>query len=197
MNIRPNQAAILCCLGLFAGSSLPIGSSVDERGGILSAVIKPLRMIQREAVAQDVGNDITPSHVYQATSDLISEIEILRDAMGVTAYPIEAEAQDDRSPIHVYAKSLEVLEKISASQKRLGMAPARISQIPVKNIVAKDVFKSVQHCIAGKRSVGPWSRTVECIIHIEWRPLNRAGNAISDALSSNAWRCATRISAPT
>ena len=45
--------------------------------------------------------------------------------------------------------------------------------------------------------VGPWSRTVECIIHIEWRPLNRAGNAISDALSSNAWRCATRISAPT
>ena len=42
MNIRPNQAAILCCLGLFAGSSLPIDSSVDERGGILSAVIKPL-----------------------------------------------------------------------------------------------------------------------------------------------------------
>ena len=51
--------------------------------------------------------------------------------------------------------------------------------------------------LGGKRSVGPWSRTVECIIHIEWRPLNRAGNAISDALSSNAWRCATRISAPT
>ena len=153
MNIRPNQVAILCCLGLFAGSSLPIGSSVDERGGILSAVIKPLRMIQREAVAQDVGNDITPSHVYQATSDLISEIDILRDAMGVTAYPIEAEPQDDRAPIHVYAKSLEVLEKISASQKRLGMAPARIGQIPVKNIVAKDVFKSVQICIAEVRRI--------------------------------------------
>ena len=153
MNIRPNQVAILCCLGLFAGSSLPIDSSVDERGGILSAVIKPLRMIQREAVAQDVGNDITPSHVYQATSDLISEIEILRDAMGVTVYPIEAEAAEDRAPIHVYAKSLEVLEKISASQRRLGMTPARIGQIPVKNIVPKDVFKSVQICIAEVRRI--------------------------------------------
>ena len=151
MNIRPNQVAILCCLGLFAGSSLPIDSSVDERGGILSAVIKPLRMIQREAVAQDVGNDITPSHVYQATSDLISEIEILRDAMGVTVYPIEAEPQEDRAPIHVYAKSLEVMEKISAAQRRLGMAPARIGQIPVKKIVAKDVYKSVQTSIAEMR----------------------------------------------
>ena len=151
MNIRPNQVAILCCLGLFAGSSLPIDSSVDERGGILSAVIKPLRMIQREAVAQDVGNDITPSHVYQATSDLISEIEILRDAMGVTVYPIEAEPQEDRAPIHAYAKSLEVMEKISAAQRRLGMAPARVGQIPVKKIVAKDVYKSVQTAIAEMR----------------------------------------------
>ena len=40
--------------------------------------------------------------------------------------------------------------------------------------------------LVSKRSVGPWSRAVECIIHIEWRPLKRAGNAISDALSSNA-----------
>ena len=55
----------------------------------------------------------------------------------------------------------------------------------------------IKGLVRRKRSVGPWSRTVECIIHIEWRPLNRAGNAISDALSSNAWRCATRISAPT
>ena len=47
------------------------------------------------------------------------------------------------------------------------------------------------------RSVGPWSRAVERIIHIESRPLKGAGNALCDALSSNAWRCATRISAQT
>ena len=151
MNVRPKQAAILCCLGLFGASSLPIDSSVHDRGGIVSAVIKPLRAIQREAAAQEVGDQITPSHVYQATSDLISEIDIMRDAMGVTVYPIEAEFQDDRAPIHVYAKSLEVLEKISAAQRRLGMAPARIGQIPVKEIMPKDVFKSVQNNIAEVR----------------------------------------------
>ena len=71
-----------------------------------------------------------PGHVYQAVSDLISEIEILREAMGVTIYPVEAEPQEDRAPIHVYSKSLEVLEKISAAQRRLGMSPAKIGQIP-------------------------------------------------------------------
>ena len=152
MNIRPNQAAILCCVGLLGASSLPIDSSVDDRGGIVSAVVKPLRMLQSEAMAQET-NDITPSHVYQVTSDLISEIEILRDAMGVTVYPVEAEAQEDRAPIHVYAKSLEVLEKISAAQRRLGMTPAPIGQIPVKKITPKDVYRSVQNSIAEVRRV--------------------------------------------
>ena len=150
MNVRPKQAAILCCLGLFGASSLPFDSSVYDRGGILSAVIQPLRMLQSEAAAQDAG-DITPSHVYQATSDLISEIEIMRDAMGVTIYPVEAEPAEDRAPIHVYAKSLEVLEKISAAQRRMGMKPARIGQIPVKEITPKDVYRSVQNSIAEMR----------------------------------------------
>ena len=150
MNIRPNHVAMLCCVGLLGASSLPLDSSLDDRGGIVSAVVKPLRMLQSEAMAQET-SDITPSHVYQATSDLISEIDILRDAMGVTVYPVEAEAQDDRAPIHVYSKSLEVLEKISAAQRRLGMTPAGIGQIPVKKITPKDVYKSVQNSIAEVR----------------------------------------------
>ena len=122
MNVRPNPAALAGCLALLAVSG-----------------------------AAPAQNDVTPSHVYQATSDLIAEIEIVRDAMGVTVYPVEAEAAEDRAPIHVYAKSLEVLEKISASQKRLGMKPAKIGQIPVKQIGAKDVYRSVQTNIAEMR----------------------------------------------
>ena len=121
MNATHNRAALAGCLALLAASA--------------------------PAAAQDAG-DITPSHVYQATSNLISEIEIMRDAMGVTVYPVEAEPAEDRAPIHVYAKSLEVLEKVSAAQKRLGMKPAKIGQIPVKEIVPKDVHRSVQNSIA-------------------------------------------------
>ena len=127
MNIRLNRAALVGCLAFAGASALPLTAGAQGSG------------------------DITPSHVYQATSDLIAEIEILRDAMGVTVYPVEAEAQEDRAAIHVYAKSLEVLEKISAAQKRLGMNPAPIAQIPVKDIRAKDVHASVQNSLAELR----------------------------------------------
>ena len=127
MKIRHNGAALACCFSLFVASGLPLGAGAQEASAV------------------------TPSHVYQATTDLISEIEILRDAMGVTLYPVEAEAQEDRAPVHVYAKTLEVLEKISAAQRRMGMTPAPIAQIPVKEIVPKDVLASVQNCITEVR----------------------------------------------
>ena len=113
-----------------------------DQGSILSTLIQPLQI--RSAAAQDAGEAVTSSHVYQITSDLISEIDILRHGMSVTDYAYEAEPADDRAPIHTYAKSLEVLEKISAAQKRLGMKPAKIGQIPVKTITDRDVYKSVQ-----------------------------------------------------
>lgn len=90
---------------------------------------------------------VTPSHVFQATQDLISEIRLLRDAMGIVDYPPEAEPQEDRAPVHVYGKSLEVQEKIVRAQRRLGMAPGKVGQIPVKEIVPKDVLGSVQTAI--------------------------------------------------
>ena len=87
---------------------------------------------------------VTPSHVYQATQNLISEIHVLRDAMGIVDYPPEAEPQDDRAPVHVYAKTLEVMKKISRAQRRLGMQPGKVGQIPVKEIVPGDVLASVE-----------------------------------------------------
>ena len=129
--MRPTTkfALTLFCLGLFGLSAL-----------------------SKQAISQELKyEDITPSHVYQATSDLISEIEILREAMGVTIYPVEAELQEDRAPVHVYSKSLEVLEKIAAAQRRLGIEPARVGQIPVKDIKPGDVYRSVQNSLAEVR----------------------------------------------
>ena len=131
MRRQSKLAAAIGCLSLLTISSLP-----------------------GEAVAQELKyEDVTPSHVYQATSDLISEIEVLREAMGVTVYPLEAELQEDRAPVHVYSKSLEVLEKIAASQRRLGIAPAKIGQIPVKDIKPGDVYKSVRNSLAEVRRI--------------------------------------------
>ena len=98
-------------------------------------------------------HDVSPSHVFQATLDLISEIHLLRDAMGVADFPGEAEAQEDRAPVHAYAKSLEVMKKVSRFQRKLGIRPGRVGQIPVKNIVPKDVLSSVQATIGQLRRV--------------------------------------------
>ena len=131
MRRQVKLAAAICCLQVLIVSSLP-----------------------GEAVSQERKyKDITPSHVYQATSDLISEIELLREAMGVTIYPVEAELQEDRAPVHVYSKSLEVLEKIAAAQRRLGIAPAKVGQIPVKEVRPGDVYKSVRNSLAEIRRI--------------------------------------------
>ena len=177
MKPRTSRAAMLCCVGLIVASALPVGPSPEERReGFLSLAFAPIRMIHREAAAQETG-DITPSHVYQATSDLIAEIEILREAMGITVYPIEAEAQEDRAAIHVYAKSLEVLEKISASQKRLGMNPARIGQIPVKDIKPKDVHESIRTCLTEVRRMKQ-----QLVIEEEIQPSPFEGGKTSSAV---------------
>ena len=96
---------------------------------------------------------VTPSHVYQATRDLISEIQILRRELGTDDYPVEAEMQEDRAPIHVYAKTLEVLGKVSRVQRRLGLPPATVGQIPIKEVMARDVLQSVANILLELRGI--------------------------------------------
>ena len=151
MTIRITRVAVLCCAGLFGASVVPLPAPVGDRGGILSAVVEPLRFIHRDAAAQT--GDVSPSHVYQLVSDLVSEIEIVREAMGVTDYPLEAEPAEDRAPLHVYARAQELRRKISAAQRRLGMAPSTVDHIPVKEIGPNDVFANVERALAELRRI--------------------------------------------
>ena len=142
MKKRMKQAVISCCLGLFGIPAGPVEAqqSWSDWGAWF-------RTAEGEAAIQEEGaanSDITPSHVFQATQDLIAEIEVLREAMGISDYPNEAEPQEGRAPIHVYAKTLEVKRKVARIQRKFGMTPAEVGQIPVKAIVPRDVFGSVQ-----------------------------------------------------
>ena len=101
----------------------------------------------RQRPREEDGKEVTLSHVYQATLDLIAEIEILRQATGVADNPGEADLREDRAPIHAYSKSLEVMEKTARIQRRLGMIPVEVGQIPVKNITPQDVYRNVQAII--------------------------------------------------
>ena len=102
---------------------------------------------QGEALAQEEGgtaSNVTTSQVFQATLDMIAEIEILREGMAVVDYPGEADPQEGRSPVHTYAKALEAMEKVARAQRKLGMIPVDPGLIPVKHITTADVMREVQ-----------------------------------------------------
>ena len=90
---------------------------------------------------------VFPSHVFQAAQNLLSEIYLLREAMGIADFPPESEPLENLVSVHVYAKSLEVMEKIARAQRRLGMASADVESIPVKAIKPADVLGSVESLI--------------------------------------------------
>ena len=98
-------------------------------------------------------NDITASHVYQATANLISEIVILRNAMNVTDSPEKIAFRQHQTPIHAYAKSLEVMRKTARIQKRLGMIPVDVGYIPVKPLTLIDLYDAVKAIIEELRRI--------------------------------------------
>jgi len=98
-------------------------------------------------------DDMTASHVYQATANLISEIEILRSAMKVVDSPDRIAIRQYQSPIHVYAKSLEVMQKTARIQKPLGIIPVEVGQVPAKNLALIDLYDAVKTIIEELRRI--------------------------------------------
>lgn len=136
-------APLVCCCALLAGC----GGAESDRSWF-------------DAIAgwfggsDDSANEnATPSDVFRASEDLLAEIRILREELGADDYPAEAEAQDDRAPPHVYAKSLEVMGKVSRVQRRLGMPVGKVGQIPVKVIEPGDVLASVSTLLVQLREI--------------------------------------------
>ncbi len=102
------------------------------------SVLSVLLLLQVATVSAEL---ITPSHIYQVTEDILSEIDILRESIGVDDEPKEPEPQRSKSPIHVYSKGLEVLEKISKAERKLGMFPTEVGEIPLREIKPEDALE--------------------------------------------------------
>ncbi|MCP4702897.1 MAG: hypothetical protein GY862_39455 [Gammaproteobacteria bacterium] len=115
-------------------------AKTTTRSLICAGLVQAVLILPLTAQAVEWGGT-TPSHAYQCTEDLISEIDILREGIGLTDIPIDPEPQTNKTPIHVYGKALEVMEKISRSERKLGMAPVRVGQIPLKELTPKDVLQ--------------------------------------------------------
>ena len=108
---------------------------------------------QTSPVNGDAGGIPTPGVVYQVVQDLISETALLREEVGVSGIPPELELQQERLPIHVYAKALEVLSKVIRIQSRFGVPTAQSGRIPFKELNWGDVEQGVLHALDELRKI--------------------------------------------
>ena len=89
-----------------------------------------------------------------ATTELVRrEVEILRGELGVDDFPTRAESQENRRPVHVYLKALEVMSKVVAVQRRFGVSQGSVRQIPLEQLSSSDVLAAVQDIVDGIRSI--------------------------------------------
>jgi len=98
--------------------------------------------------------EIIPSNVFRYTEIIIEEINILKRALMIDTEAYEPDYSDGKSPIHVYSKGLEVLEKVARTQKKLGITPSvKVGEIPLKIVKPADVFKLAKIILAELRRI--------------------------------------------
>ena len=126
---------------------------------------------------------MTPSNAFQAAQDIVAEIDILREELGADDYPPEAELMGHRNPIHVYAKSLEVLEKVVAAQQRMDIPAGRVGRIPFRRVDAADIVANLEYILGELREI-KIQRGIDRRIEPAPMELDRAYSMIYARLSS-------------
>ena len=145
LSIRHTKhATVMCSVLLAASVGGPPAIAQEEEEGFFDRILEWLSP-SSETARESEHEGATPSDVSRAVQDLITEIAILRDELGVFDYPPQAELQDDRTPVHVYAKTLEVLSKVVRTQRRFGVLEARSRRIPFKEVNSGDVLANVEY----------------------------------------------------
>jgi len=102
----------------------------------------------------------TPSDVFFVSEQIVFEVQHLRTKMGIEGTSRIPEVQVHKTPLHVYAKSLEVLDKLAKIQYSNGALNQPVNNIPLIKITPSNVFKQVElildqiHSIQSSKKTG-------------------------------------------
>ncbi len=147
------RARIVPCFAmLFVGVAAALAADAEEASAELDA--EPDRLARQWRTSEAVtARNAAPDHLFRAVEDFIAEVQVLRDALGVSDYPWEGEPQVDRDPVHLYAKTLELRTKVRRIQHRFGMPEASAGRIPAKRITPDDVLDSMGRLVGELRKI--------------------------------------------
>ena len=149
---RHLQPAVVAMALLLAGAFIPPPAWAAEDSSFLDTLSRWFASDEDEA-GDSGSRNLTSGHVFQASQDIISEIELLREELGVYDFPIEAELVEDRGPIHAYVKALELLTKVGHVQLRFGMPVAEVRHVPFKEILPEDVVAILRDVLSELRVI--------------------------------------------
>lgn len=100
----------------------------------------------------------TPSHVFQLTEYILADIKLIREVENIQTIAKTPEVQTNKTPLHVYSKSLEVRTKVIYLQNKYQLENLEDIEIPLKDITPTDVYDTVSELHAAiqqvKKSLG-------------------------------------------
>ena len=95
----------------------------------------------------------TLADVHRAVEALVADIALLRAASGEHEAPPEPALLEDRAPVHVYVKTLEVWGRVTETRRRLGLPAGALGRIPLEVVDAPDLLVAVEHTRAALATV--------------------------------------------
>lgn len=95
----------------------------------------------------------TPSDVHFAARAVIAELEAAKQHRGIDTATRTPGIQVGKTPLHVYSKSLELLEKVTRYQQEAGQTAAAIPELPVARVTPKEVLGLVNQSLTALRSI--------------------------------------------
>ena len=95
----------------------------------------------------------TLADVHRAVEGLVADILLLRAESGADETPPEAPLLEDRAPVHVYVKTLEVWGRVAEAQRRLELPAGAVGRIPPEPVDAPGLLGAVEHVRAALAAV--------------------------------------------
>ena len=95
----------------------------------------------------------TLADVHRAVEGLVADLLLLRAASGADDAPPEAPPLEDRAPVHVYVKTLEVWGRVAEAQRRLELPAGAVGRIPPEPVDAPGLLGAVEHVRAALAAV--------------------------------------------
>ena len=145
---RAAQRGVTCCVLLAVGQiAWPLAFAQERNEGWLDELSGWFQSTSDGAEAP------TFSTADRAVQDLIAELVLVREAVGVHDTPAEPELHPERRPMHVYAKALEVLSKVTGTQRRFGVPMADPRGLPSEEVDWPEVSAQVLYAIDELRRI--------------------------------------------